>query len=360
MSTLASLKGPSWVHESPFLTEGWENRSKAGSPSLKHSAMRKTLSDQRNLTPQLFANVPWRIASYLWDCLGKSRKQTVYMWKLFATAYPIDFRGINQYRSMKIEGPKMSMRDYLGLVKSDSLSWGVALTLANLFARVPELVDIASIKNLVALEIITLSQIATIPEETDAAGATLSDRIVRTWSELAQTSAAFSHLRVLRLYNQEDLSKVALRYMDAFPSLRLIIAHDCPHFTSLVKHGPIELDGWEVSTISQPKKSNEDPSEPDTLYECYKTSLMDIETQDQPTLRDTPILDFQVGQINPTRRKKQSTVYLERKKNADSTQEPATKKQKLASTAAKKPKTKGPVMKDRKAKDLRCLLQDFL
>lgn len=64
-------KGPSWVHESPFLPIGWEEGSPFGAPSLKHLAMRKTLRDQRNLTPELFANVPWHIASYLWECLGR-------------------------------------------------------------------------------------------------------------------------------------------------------------------------------------------------------------------------------------------------------------------------------------------------
>lgn len=64
-------RGPSWVHENPYLTIGWEETSESGAPSLKHSAMRQTLSDQSILTPELFANVPWTIAKYLWDCLGK-------------------------------------------------------------------------------------------------------------------------------------------------------------------------------------------------------------------------------------------------------------------------------------------------
>ena len=69
--SLSSSKGPSWVHETPFLSRGWEETSQTGAPSLQHSAMRQVLSDQRNLQPALFVNVPWRIASYLWDCLGR-------------------------------------------------------------------------------------------------------------------------------------------------------------------------------------------------------------------------------------------------------------------------------------------------
>lgn len=64
-------KGPSWVHESPYLTIGWEDTREFGAPSLKHSSMRQVLSDQSMLTPELFANVPWGLASYLWECLGR-------------------------------------------------------------------------------------------------------------------------------------------------------------------------------------------------------------------------------------------------------------------------------------------------
>lgn len=71
MAKLKNKKGPLWVHESPFLTLGWEETSESGAPSLKHSAMRQTLSDQRMLAPDLFTNVPWEVARYLWDCLGR-------------------------------------------------------------------------------------------------------------------------------------------------------------------------------------------------------------------------------------------------------------------------------------------------
>jgi hypothetical protein len=68
---LSLSRGTSWVHESPFPPRGWENTNKRGAPSLKHSAMKRILSDQRALTPRLFAAVPWHIASYLWDGLGR-------------------------------------------------------------------------------------------------------------------------------------------------------------------------------------------------------------------------------------------------------------------------------------------------
>lgn len=65
------VNGPSWVHESPYLPHGWEELSAKGAPSLKHIAMKKVLDDQRVLSASLFGMLPWHIASYLWDCLGR-------------------------------------------------------------------------------------------------------------------------------------------------------------------------------------------------------------------------------------------------------------------------------------------------
>lgn len=64
-------KGPHWLHESPFLPVLWEQTQDIGSPSLKHAAMKRVLSDQSLLKPELFAQVPWHIAEYLWECLGQ-------------------------------------------------------------------------------------------------------------------------------------------------------------------------------------------------------------------------------------------------------------------------------------------------
>jgi hypothetical protein len=61
--------GPSWVHESPFLHLDFTTDSTLGVPTLKHLAMKHALRDQRRLTPAHFENVPWRVASYLWDSL---------------------------------------------------------------------------------------------------------------------------------------------------------------------------------------------------------------------------------------------------------------------------------------------------
>jgi hypothetical protein len=68
---VALSNGPAWVHESPYLPRGFEEGSVFEASPLRHIAMRKLLLDQRNLTPSLFTNVPWSIASDIWAFLGR-------------------------------------------------------------------------------------------------------------------------------------------------------------------------------------------------------------------------------------------------------------------------------------------------
>ncbi|RLL95742.1 hypothetical protein CFD26_103683 [Aspergillus turcosus] len=299
--SLSFSMGPSWVHESPFRTTERDARHQRGSPSLKECAMEGLLSDQRDLTPELFRHIPWRIASSLWDYLGRRHRRTLYMWKLYATAYPAEFRGVAKYRSMKVSWPQMTLREYWSVVKSDSLSWRAVLTLTPSFARAPELVEIANIKNLVALEIGRPLHLMPMPDNSEPHVAGLNDRIARTWSELAESSGAFTHLRVLRLYCQPDLSPVGIRYLSALPGLCLIIAHGCPALNSFLKGESLAEDGWEVTTTPQftGKSCNQmEGSEPRTLYECYQTSF-DASSErhaiEEGILdRGSPVLNFRI------------------------------------------------------------------
>ncbi|PLB46853.1 hypothetical protein P170DRAFT_511527 [Aspergillus steynii IBT 23096] len=348
--------GPSWVHETPYLPEGWESTSTVGAPTLKHAAMRQTLSNQRRLVPELFANVPWQIASYLWDCLGRSRKRTLYIWKVFATAYPQQFSLVAQYRSMKIGGLKLPLRDYLAMMKSDDMHWRVTLTLRVSCPSVPELVEISDVRNLVALDVITPAGAGLVsddPETPDLQVTALNDRIVRTWSELAQTTGAFAHLRILRLFYQDDLSKVVLRYLARIPALQFIVVYECDGLTRAMRRG---MDGWEAYSSDSIRLIE--------LFESYQNSLS-CGDDHEPMDRDRPILDFHLGTMMdplPLRSaRNRSKVLCLRRTNAEA--EPASKRLKVTrslDTFQKPSKRRKPVMKDRRTKDLGEALGDFL
>ncbi|RAH70238.1 uncharacterized protein BO66DRAFT_322812 [Aspergillus aculeatinus CBS 121060] len=355
--SLASSKGAAWVHETPFLPEGWDKQLVArGAPSLMHAATREALSDQRNLRPELFASVPWRLAKSLWDILGQCNKQTTYAWKLFATAYPEEFGKIASHRAMKVESPLMPMQDYLSLVKGDSLSWCAILTLAATHARVPDLVGLANIPNLIALEIATPLQYEGIQDESEAPMVDLNDRVVRSWSELAQSSAGFVNLRVLMLQFQSDISSVALRYLRDLPALQFMVLNGCPAIPAGAAVG-FELEGWTVVDMGEV---------PTSVQSIYQKTL-EIDGAEKSTFPvDAPTFSLQVGQktlkvLRATSKKTHRAVgynpiCLRRIKDYA---EPPVKKQKT--TSDQRPAgPKRAVMKERKLKDLGGMLQDFL
>ncbi|KAL6234677.1 hypothetical protein BDW75DRAFT_159430 [Aspergillus navahoensis] len=276
-----------------------------------------------------------------------SKRQTLHMWKLLATVYPTQLAEVKQYYSIKIEGPKLALKEYLGLTKSDSLSWGVVLTLATSYARVPEIVGISEIRNLCALDVATPAKSDTLPEDTELHLTALTDRIVRAWSELAQTGEAFSHLRVLILQHQTGLSKMALHYLRSFPNLQSVVAFGCPGIESALSGG--DMDGWAVTEVKR--------FAPATLYEYYKASRKAAGGDSMPA--ESPVLDFQIGELKKFHgliRAPYSAMYLQRTGGAKLT----TRKRKGALEGPREQLRKGKaVMKDR-TQDIGDVLNSFL
>jgi len=273
------------------------------------------------------------------------------MWKLLATAYPSQFREISQYRLMKIEGPRMPMRDYLNQIKSDTLHWRVALTMFTSFASVPELVEISNVKNLVALELNTSSELETFSSDTDLPMTALNDRIVRTWSELA-ASDAFAHLSVLRISHQKQVSPVILRYLRSFPLLRLLVICDCPSVSRLFKKNSKPIEGWQpMDTVVDDDDSD---AAHDKLYGCYRASFTINEDTKAP---DVPILSFQIGREmrRSTKTPSFDTIYLVRQSHPEQeTSEPAAKRQKVPGRHSRV------TMREHKGRNLDSVLQEFL
>lgn len=245
----------------------------------------------------------------------------------------------------------MPMRDYLNQIKSDTLHWGVALTLFTSFASVPELVEIANIKNLVALELNTSSELETFSNEPDLPMTALNDRIVRTWSDLA-ASGAFAHLRVVRISHQKQVSPVILRFLRSFPSLRLLVICDCPNVSRLFKKSNKPIEGWQPVDIVADDDSD---AVHDKLYECYRASFTINEDTKAP---DVPILSFQVGREmrRSTKTPSFDTIYLARQGHPEQqeTSEPAAKRQKVPGKHSRA------TMREHKGRNLDSVLQEFL
>ncbi|OAX85239.1 hypothetical protein ACJ72_00399 [Emergomyces africanus] len=300
--------GPSWSHESPHLPPGWEEGSPRGANSLKHMAMRKTLSDQRRLTALHFSHFPWELSKYLWDCLGRCRKRTLHMWKIFTTVYPQDFREISPYYSLKTSTKKMPLQDYYRLIHSPSLSWGTVLAISTDSVDLHGLVEISKITNLVALDITTpLPAKSPVKQDDDIPITTLTDRVLRSWGELALAGVAFKNLSVLMLHLQSAITLRIFSYLDQFPSLEVLIVVSCPQLADHSLKSVGQQHGWSTRRVNAANKS---------LYECYThyiTSADSIDTGIAPEIRSLPLLEFSLAAPDAKEyKKKHKSVWLYR------------------------------------------------
>jgi hypothetical protein len=331
-----------------------------GAPTLKQLAMKQMLSDQRNLTPALFSNVPWRIASHLWDYLHENGNTTMYMWKLLSTAYPTEFWKASAYWQERVT-PVMPIKDYLGLVNDDSVNWRVALTLATEFATIPELVQIANVKNVVALEISTQWP-RLLSDEDNTQITSLADRIIRTWSELSQTSRAFKHLKILKLYGQQHLTGLTFEYLDSFPSLSALVVGDCKGMISKPVKRLAATYGWETEKRPRLERRDEDVGfdESATVYQCYRGIVGQNEQKRASVDQGIPILDFQIGPRYPRSSASVVTVFL-REPSGDVEAANLVRKRKMTSNIGTEPRLKErkPVMKNVQGKDIKDLLAEF-
>lgn len=168
----------------------------------------------------------------------------MHIWKIFTTRYGSDFRQIAKTFTMKVP-QKMAMKNYFGLIQGDIESWGVSMTIDSCYLTIPEIVDISSIRNIVALQI----------SSSHKSEVRVSDRIIRSWSE---SSGAFQHLQILRLYSIETSFKNIFEYLKVFPRLRALVLHDCRSGTA--RSDFIELAGqfgWRRVRSSKLALSNE-------------------------------------------------------------------------------------------------------
>ena len=294
-----------------------------------------------------------------------SGKQTLYLWKLLATTYPQQFRQVSPYRRMRVESPQMPLREYLGLVQGDASNWATVLTMPTTCARVTELVAVAAVvKNVVALGLYAPTDDGVGDGSGWLPATPLSDRVLRTWSELAQSSTrAFAHLRVLSLCDQkEGLSRVGLRYLRSLPALRVVLVLNCPGLgLDTEKDGPVEDDGWVIGSLSQAMAGDGDgyTTAVYRLYDCYEASFVTVDAE-RTLSRDTPVLDFQLGWSarEGAKRKRsvetQPTALIRSKTVEEEARQPETKKPRLGSSG----RGNKAVMRNR-GKDMAGLLKEF-
>jgi hypothetical protein len=290
------------------------------------------------------------------NILVYSGKRTLHMWKIFCACYPIEFRQVSPFCRMTVDKPSFLMRDYLNLVKSTDCDWATQLVLWTEYAFTPELVKIADVINLVSLEVNTGMTVAYQDENINEAISTVDDRILRTWTELIESSGAFRHLRILKLNAQRHLTTASFRYLSRFPSLEYCIVAMCDALTSKSAITAAEAHGWQICQ-DKPKGA---------LYDFSERRVeLQMKWRDQvpdglipPSLpKDIPVLEYIVGQMRE-RLAVGSFVYVFRRNRTNTSE---TNKRKPEDRLPPKGgrKVKKPAMKGR-GKDLSGLLGEFM
>jgi hypothetical protein len=121
--------------------------------------------------------------------------------------------------SKTIKSPDSPLQVYIKPLISKTFDFITALSIS--FAcTVVELVQLTEISNLGILEIINSDLLGKNPSG-------VRDIVLRAWSREADKNGAFSVLRILRLWNHEDLTGKSLQYIRSFPALALFDVRNC-------------------------------------------------------------------------------------------------------------------------------------
>ncbi|KAJ5172106.1 hypothetical protein N7492_004699 [Penicillium capsulatum] len=222
-------RGAHWLHESPFLPVGWETTNASGTASLKHTAMRVLMKDQSLLRSEMFENVPWLVAKFIWEKVYECKKRTLWLWKIFAISYPQFCHEAPTYTLMACR-PKQPLNQYLELMNNKDCAWGAVLIVDPGITDVSGLVAIANIKNLMGLEISAHNRGRLYAEYQDAHQGNLEESVARSWMDMVP-NGCLQHLRILRLAHQHRITPNILWMLRKLPALELIVMYDCPNIT---------------------------------------------------------------------------------------------------------------------------------
>ena len=289
-----------------------------------------------------------------------SGKRTLYMWKIFCAVYPVAFRRLRQHCESWVESPRYPLSDYIKLVKGSNDNWATRLNIWTEFARVPELVELADVTNLVSLEVNTCRDTPELLLQQDQEVVSLNDRVLRTWGELVETSGAFKHLRVLRLYHQPELTEQAFCYLSRLPALEYCVLAMCDRMTEKSAIKAARSQGWTVI--------EEVPDQEMVRFSPLATSKNlvgeskwrgDRPEGEIPTslFSDIPILEFSVGQRHEKLR--DHDIFIMYRKHAHKGYKRSLVDIVSSGNDHAQKKTRKPVMKQR-GKDLSGMLADFL
>lgn len=279
------------------------------------------------------------------------------MWKIFCACYPNEFRQVLPFFRIAVDEPHFQMRDYLNLVNSTDCDWATQLVIGTEYAFIPELVEVSNVANLVSLEMFTGKSVPYLTNDVNQAVSTVDDRVIRSWTELIDSSGAFRHLRILKLYKQPHITAASFHFFTEFPSLEYCIVAMCDGLTSESAIQVAEEHGWQICQDKPVGAVYDFSHELLNLWKSWRKKVPDgLIPSSLP--KDIPVLEFVVGLKQERLVASSSSVHVFRR-DPTKTRERSKRKFEEQMPARGDRKQKKPTVKDR-GRDLSGVLGEFM
>lgn len=242
----------------------------------------------------------------------------MWLWKMFAANYAV-LRDYSRIYQLRVAVPAQPLTQYFDIMNSDKCHWGGVLTVCSHITDTQNLVALGNIKNLVALDIFkSQSRFCEEPHQPPRASepaGTMEDSVVRSWMEMALSHGCFKHLRVLRIFYQNNITPNILWMLEKMPALELVVVSQCWNFTrklTNVKYsmGEVPVQGWMARRIDYVRQEDSKDTRiciAGTLLDAYRMSIHEganplprgendsCRRPNPPTVAtDLPLLEFQL------------------------------------------------------------------
>ena len=212
-----------------------------------------------------------------------SEINSLYVWRVFAVAYPDVPDKDLQHRCQDVASPTMAFPYYVKPLLSASMQWITFLTLSSIICSRLDLINISKLSNIGTL---------TIGEGVEVLDGGFDDSIVRAWARAATEFDAFSMLRVLACRKQQSITPQIFLSISQILPLLLFLLEDCSIGSRDRPHA--EASGWKYRSTNKlgeflKGRGINDSSWDSIIHACF------CQNADVSTV--TPILHFSLGKL---------------------------------------------------------------
>ena len=171
---------------------------------------------------------------YLLKCSCYRRLDSFEIWVAFTSVYSEERIKSIQYRNELIDNPSLPLEKYVVPATSQSFQWITLLTICSRGLAPGQLVNLCSLHNLGALDIML--------HPTAINREAVQDNVIRAWSRSASDDGAFLRLRVLSLRGWKSVTGRSLGYLSCFPVLVFFMVEDTCITRRHNEFGPTDWD----------------------------------------------------------------------------------------------------------------------